>query len=680
MSLVSATRPGPAALVHVLVVLLSVALFGKAATAGFADTSDNEKRQSLTRLAREWSYVEARARHALDMPSIASEKLAQMLEGAQSRRESCESAAEGDLGALREPPVEKREIARASADLNAALWPDVALLARLADPYVRLDPEEAMPHGMVERMELLALPGEHCDAGLVLANCTHKPLRCRIAIESLPTDVCRVHLRRQVFLEDFYRREKARIADPLPLVPEGEGGWDVLLDVGETAKFQIEIAALPSASGPVETVVEVTTNGGDPIRLPLTLRVVDAPAPDASAFDYCAFLYLKSFAASAPERTAQDLADHGVTMMEFAHKLPAATFTLDGEIASIDFTEHDRFLRAYAPHIRRIMIYWPSYPYARFRIAEDSPLIDDTMVGEGTDVWDAAFTNLLRAWSDHVREMGFGPERFVNYVMDEPAGDKTERAVHLFELGRKVLPDFDIPLMLTDYVSPAELDAMLPRVQIVFPCLPFREALPPHKAKSWRKRFPADYNPRETWEHVFLPKLLADRAARGTECLSYHITRGKVDAVLPWYRAYPLVAANMGLTGAGHWAYLDPQGSTWNPYDGSRGRPDYVLVYDGAEDAAASANPAKELIVPSIRWQALRAGLQDARLLRVLIDRADRLSSDDAAALRALRERVGEWSCDEDTPTPESVADVSRGLRVLYARLAPPATQGDVAR
>ncbi len=61
-------------------------------------------------------------------------------------------------------------------------------------------------------------------------------------------------------------------------------------------------------------------------------------------------------------------------------------------------------------------------------------------------------------------------------------------------------------------------------------------------------------------------------------------------------------------------------GSSWDDTDGRRKRPDHILIYDGGEDHPLnrSVNPTREVIVPSISWEVLRAGLQDARILVTL--------------------------------------------------------------
>ena len=187
--------------------------------------------------------------------------------------------------------------------------------------------------------------------------------------------------------------------------------------------------------------------------------------------------------------------------------------------------------------------------------------------------------------------------------------------------------------------------------------------------------------------------LTAQREKTGMEFMSYHVSSGKRDDVLLWNRAYPILAVAAGLTGAAHWAYNDIQGSTWGHNDGRRKRPDYVFVYDGTEGHPVNrrVNTTKEAIVPSIRWEALRAGLQDAQILlflkdllsrgacppsqkddiKELFDRIDRLAVGSGKSQIPAVSLVGPQGLRDvrlEPMTPTAVADISRRLRVVYGQ------------
>ena len=108
------------------------------------------------------------------------------------------------------------------------------------------------------------------------------------------------------------------------------------------------------------------------------------------------------------------------------------------------------------------------------------------------------------------------------------------------------------------------------------------------------------------------------RKQRGLEISSYHVAAGRTDDALQWNRFYPVLAAATGHTGIGYWAYNGFQGKTWDDTDGSL--LDYNFVYDGAEinPLCQQYNVTGETIVPSIRWEAVRAGLQDANIILAL--------------------------------------------------------------
>ena len=154
---------------------------------------------------------------------------------------------------------------------------------------------------------------------------------------------------------------------------------------------------------------------------------------------------------------------------------------------------------------------------------------------------------------------------------------------------------------------------------------------------------------------------------------SYHVARGKSDDLLVWNYAYPLIALGKGMTGVGHWAYNCGQGSTWHDWDGSRKvRLDYLFVYDGAEDNERNhrLNPTGERIVPSIRWEALREGIQVAKLMLALREARDAGETPGAidAEVDALWAELDGLGPESERLTPEFVAGIADRTRRAWAQ------------
>jgi hypothetical protein len=145
---------------------------------------------------------------------------------------------------------------------------------------------------------------------------------------------------------------------------------------------------------------------------------------------------------------------------------------------------------------------------------------------------------------------------------------------------------------------------------------------------------------------------------------------GKSNDVLRDSRAYPIRAVGSGMTGVGTWAYNVHNGSTWDDTDGTM--VDYIFVYHGTEDHPLNKrlNPTGESVVPSIRWEALRAGIQDARVLLHLksVAAADTCPQDLKADIERVVEIVEALGKDGADITWEKVAEVSRRARQLLRR------------
>ena len=147
---------------------------------------------------------------------------------------------------------------------------------------------------------------------------------------------------------------------------------------------------------------------------------------------------------------------------------------------------------------------------------------------------------------------------------------------------------------------------------------------------------------------------------------SYHVASGKSDDLLTWNYAYPLIALAKGMTGVGHWAYNVGKASTWHDWDGSGAvRLDYIFVYDGAEGHIRNRkfNPTGELVVPSIRWEALREGIQVAKLLLALHEARGEMPAERAAEVEALWAEIDGLEPGGERLTPDFVAEIAERAR-----------------
>ena len=504
--------------------------------------------------------------------------------------------------------------------------------------------------------------------GVVLWNAGASSVTCRVSVAGLDPEVFACDVRRQVFMETFRRRERQRVADPLPRLPRRDKAWSVTVPAGDMVKLYIGVGFSQAARGAVSGTIRIGPDGREPIALPVVLRLVEAPLPAAECFEYAAFFRVrraKRAYVRLSKAAGKDLAAHGATMVTLHYQLPKAIFTKDGEIASISFTEHDAYLKCLAPHVRRLMVNWNSYPYSKL------PRQDGEVLVVGSPAWERAFRNLLQAWFDHVTELGYRAEQFVQYPVDEPAGpEKTALTLRMWQLAKEATPKLPVLLTLCDYAGPKDTRALIPQADMVFVALPYRRSLPRRKIRFWGKYLGNDYSPLKAYRETILPMLREQRKRTGLRLFSYHVTGGKRDDVLIWNRAYPIVLMAEGYRGAAHWAYYDVNGSSWDDTDGPRKRPDHILIYDGGEDHPLnrSVNPTGEVIVPSIRWEALRAGLQDARILVALKNIVDTQRGEAGDEVSAVLTKCDELVQGEDRMTFGGVHELARRARMAYGR------------
>ncbi len=611
---------------------------------------------NLVRLGREWGYLLERVKAARELLGD-REPLGRIETEATRVVESCEEGDESLLGYLYELNA---KLARHRGAVNALVTQAPVVAISWDEPYTRLEPAVLAPATPTREWQILALRGEQCAVGLLVVNCTGQRSRGSLRLTGLdPTQVtCQV--RQHVFVEDWYLRGKRRTGDPLPLLEQTNGAWRFDLPPGGVVKLHLGIHILPEAAGTTRGQARVAVRGAEPTTLDLTLRTPRRAAP-VTEFEHLAFMYHTwGVQGRMPEAAAADMAAHGVTMFEFI-RTPKCSFDAEGNLLSVDFSAHEPYLKTYLPHGARPMVYW----------IDPLRTPDGEEIPHASPAWNRAFCNLLRAFLDRMAELGYGPERFVVMPVDEPHGggyDGGEPDEHVMDLAetlatvKQSVPELPIVMTITYYASAPVVEAIAPYVDIFVPHWPWPEKL---SAKS----VPPGYNPREAFERDIMPILETERAERGAPVLSYTVANGATHGLLWGNRAFPIIAFGKGFTGVSHWAYNNATGSTWHGWDGKPWL-DYIFVYDGTEDHPFNHawNGTGETLVPSIRWEALRAGIQDAHLLMRLNKRLEtgRLRGRVAERARRAIAAAEALAQDESPLTDEGVAQLSRELREIY--------------
>ncbi|MFM7072633.1 MAG: hypothetical protein ACKO38_12665, partial [Planctomycetota bacterium] len=82
---------------------------------------------------------------------------------------------------------------------------------------------------------------EHHAVGIVVRNCTAELRQGSVMLSGLDPAQATCQVRQQVFVEDFYLREKRRTADPLPLLKQSDGAWTFDLPPGGAVKLHLHV-------------------------------------------------------------------------------------------------------------------------------------------------------------------------------------------------------------------------------------------------------------------------------------------------------------------------------------------------------------------------------------------------------------------------------------------------------
>ncbi len=417
--------------------------------------------------------------------------------------------------------------------------------------------------------------GEVDQGAFVVASRAEEPLTARVEIEMPKREDG------AVFGGAFTLREVV-----LTPTVNGEIVADALPDLGDGT-----ILKIPSNRA-VKVWISVDGNRADPgiyaghVRItpiaqpelisaiPITV-VVDAIAlPAEFPLTFCTWDYLPN--TWFPEHTPENLDDmgrHGVNVFPRS-TLPTATYANDA--IQYDWTLLDAELDRLEGRGEIL-----------FHIGE--PAIAGAESLDAT-ARHALHIQYLHAFRDHLHARGLDYDDYAFYPVDEPGLDYGPRVpvyIAAAELFREADPKFraytdPVPgLSMQDYQRIAPLvDVWCPNMRLVNGLL--------------------SKDPR-----------MEDIMASGKPVWSYEcISQVKSLSPLRYNRANAWRAYYFGLDGIGHWTYSTTQANHW--FANADKNDEYALVYPGDRP------------VPSVRWEAVRDGLEDIAALTMLQAEIDR--------------------------------------------------------
>lgn len=553
--------------------------------------------------------------------------------------------------------VHEKKVGELNTELFTALATGKPILANWAPAFERLEPDSLPPLAQTAAPTVLALRGQHQAFGVDIANGSKAAQKITVTVQGLPANSS-LTWRRQVFTETWYTKGQILLADPLVKLTANN---TLELAPGEMARLyaDVEVAQnTPPGQYSLQLQFKEGTNVVDSRTLPFTVSPRATPPRHMAHFQ---FLYpTGSVVSNHTKESVRDLETHGVTDIEWPF-MPPAVFDDKGNLISADFTNYDRLLESFGPSSIRLNTFWQTAYTRSFKKT------DGTLLPLLSPEWKNAFKQIFQKWLDRAQEKGVAPERITIMVADEihskalenspDAGIRQYEEIATFI--RSAFPQVKNYLTLSYYGFPKDMEVAVPLVDVIMPHLPQPEKL--------GRNAPPTYNPQKAFAEEIYPLLNQHRENRGLQLWSYHVAAGRSDDVnnkAPWNRGYGILAASSGHTGIAYWAYNVAQGSTWDDTDGSL--LDYNFVYDGTEKnpLALKWNVTKEPVVPSLRWEANRAALQDADIILEL----ERLPAtpQTTAALEAARQIAAPGGKMKDGVTTAQLEAISRQLREAY--------------
>ncbi|MBI3849458.1 MAG: VCBS repeat-containing protein [Verrucomicrobia bacterium] len=470
-----------------------------------------------------------------------------------------------------------------------ALGPGTSLIAFEGTMWENRKVDEQLPARAANPLHLArtAVPGEHEPVALNLFNVTDHELLVRVQMDPLTNGIVVTPHR--------------SVGVPTSL---GEVAWDALPELDETATLVI-----PSLASR-ELWLDVDLAGAKPGEHKLRLRlqalngagVLDAPAhphsvpPPETAVEIT--LRVPNFAmvpsgdfrlctwAAPEEANLPDLLAHGNNV--FPTTLPGAKYNAQGHLTNSDFSRLDPVLGRLRG--KDVVLLLQGLPALKGEVGSAGHLDD--------------LKKFLAELVAHLAGAGFDTNHFALYPFDEPGGVGWSAVNQLVAFGKQVRAvnpgimlymDGGGELPMFQAMAPV-MDIWTPSIYMLAEKTPLMDVVRRNGKMLWSYNCGYAYT-RPIGPNIKNMNLIGD------------------------YRNAALLAFRHGATGIGYWCY-NLGGDPWGRVD-----MEYQLVY-----------PGRTKPVTSRRWEAVREGIEDYRILAAL--RKLLVTDGDARLGAATRDRI----------------------------------------
>ncbi|NOY77301.1 MAG: DUF4091 domain-containing protein, partial [Calditrichaeota bacterium] len=412
------------------------------------------------------------------------------------------------------------------------------------------------------------VPGEHQPVSIRILNLTNRPLSVRAVISAVDTGLS--------------VRLLHAVASPTSL---GELSWDALPELGnsgvltlsslQTGELWLDVAIRENVVGHRTMTLHLKAlNGSGVLEAPKNTHAEPPPTATVSlSMDVLPFHMAPSGAfrlctwspSEGPD--IPDLLAHGNNVFLIPHGTVDSDST--GHVHRIDFSRLDHLLQAFSG--RDVVFLVTGFP------ALAAPF--------GSTAYRRELREYLNRLVAHLESKGIDTHHFVLYPLDEPGGHGWKAVNRLVAFGEMVHAVNPAIRLYMDGGGDGPMMRAMAKVVSV-------------------------WTPPIDWLGQTLPEMAIIRKAGG-ELWSYNCSYGfsrpvganlKNTHVIGEYRNAALFALRHGATGIGYWCYNATRGDLWE-----RVPSEYNLVYPGRRHS-----------VDSRRWEAVREGIEDARILLAL--------------------------------------------------------------
>ncbi|MCX6622234.1 MAG: PQQ-binding-like beta-propeller repeat protein, partial [Acidobacteria bacterium] len=394
---------------------------------------------------------------------------------------------------------------------------------------------------------------------------------------------------------------RARVSYEAPKTKDGKpfGGTIVLREVVETGTFNGEMAAdalvplgdaglvsIPARQG-VRLWASVDARGAQPgeytgklriaalgggtapVELPLEVKVLPLRMPLTPALRLCTWDYVPNKWFGDPLPALDDMARHGVNIFPRTSSIPPGKVDAAGRLR-IDWTMLDTELGRYQG--RGIILFQLSSPPLEFAVPPSA------------EAKHRAELEYVRAFRDHVNDHGRSFDDYAFYPIDEPGLDYGKTTLPILLEAGKLIREADPRLRIyTDPVpslSWKDFERIEPFIDIWCPNMRLVSG-----ALSGDPRMERILKTKQVWSY---------------ECVS----QVKSLSPLRYNRANAWRAKFFGLQGIGIWTHSTQEFDPW--LTAKSFNDEYMLMYPG------------ERPVPSVRWEAVRDGIEDIAAVELL--------------------------------------------------------------